>query len=293
MKTLARTGIIQIILSGVCFGFLGIFGKFAYEKGVTPGELLSLRFLLGGGLTFLIPLYSRKYSVRLGLKPILACFGLGVFGYAVFSSCYFNALQGLSASLTVLLLYTYPLIVSAGAWILFGERIPKSRWAALPLVMVGLILLVWGDLQVEKQGALIFGIGAAVVYSAYILASSRLLQGVPALTASAYIQLSAGVVLAILHFKSADRVIDLISGYWYLFLAISLICSVFAMSLFLAGLQKLKNWEASILSTAEPVTAIFLAAIFLGEKLSAAQSMGAILVLGAFVMISLPKDLSQ
>lgn len=288
MKTIAQTGIIQILLSGFCFGFLGIFGKTAYEQGITPGELLSLRFLVGGLILLLFLFFTNRSSLLAPGRQLFAFAGLGVGGYAVFSSCYFTALQGLSASLTVLLLYTYPIIVSVGAWILFGEKIPKNRWLAIPLVCVGLLLLVWGEFQVENRVSLLYGIGSAVFYSAYILASSRLLKGVSPWVAVTYIQLFAGVALALLHFRNSERMIDLVINNWVVIISMALICSVIAMSLFLSGLQKLKNWEASILSTAEPITGIFLAAVLLGERLVASQWIGALAVIIAFIQISLP-----
>jgi drug/metabolite transporter (DMT)-like permease len=61
-----------------------------------------------------------------------------------------------------------------------------------------------------------------------------------------------------------------------------------AMMLFLAGLQKLKSWEVSILSTTEPLTGVLLAVCLLGEKLRLAQMLGAIAVLAALVWIARP-----
>lgn len=108
MKTSSRSlGITQVLLSGVCFGFLGVFGKEAYAHGFTPGELLSLRFLFGGGILAAYFMVSGPRRLLIGRSNTLRCLLLGSFGYAIFSSCYFEALRGLSASLTVLLLYTY------------------------------------------------------------------------------------------------------------------------------------------------------------------------------------------
>jgi len=61
------------------------------------------------------------------------------------------------------------------------------------------------------------------------------------------------------------------------------------MTLFLAGLQKLRNWEVSVLSTAEPVTGIALAFLFLNESMSIQQLVGGTLVLSAFVALSWPR----
>jgi drug/metabolite transporter (DMT)-like permease len=61
---------------------------------------------------------------------------------------------------------------------------------------------------------------------------------------------------------------------------------VMAMSLFLAGLQKLKNSEVSLLSTAEPITGVALATVFWGESLAAAQWLGAALVIGGMLLVA-------
>lgn len=46
MKSVRTLGIIQLLSSGFFFGFLGLFGKQAYEKGLTPYEFLALRYLV-------------------------------------------------------------------------------------------------------------------------------------------------------------------------------------------------------------------------------------------------------
>jgi drug/metabolite transporter (DMT)-like permease len=75
---------------------------------------------------------------------------------------------------------------------------------------------------------------------------------------------------------------------WLPLLGLAIVCSIGAMSFFLAGLQKLKGWEASILGTAEPMTSILIAFCLLNERLSLTQFCGAGLVLVAFIFVSLP-----
>src|SRR5206468_9760353 len=110
-------------------------GKSLYANGVTPGELLSLRYLLAAAVLWPVLWLRYPREWRLGLRDAAACAALGIAGYALFSSCFFLALRGLSASLAVLLLYTYPVLVSAAAWALWGERIPRRKWPAVPLAM--------------------------------------------------------------------------------------------------------------------------------------------------------------
>jgi drug/metabolite transporter (DMT)-like permease len=290
IKSERKTGIVQILLSGLCFGFLGVLGKAAYANGLAPGELLSLRFAFGGLILLLFLGVTRPAALKLKAREILSCAVLGVFGYAVFSSCFFQALKGLSASLTVLLLYTYPLMVAAGAWLCFGEKIAKSRWLALPLAMTGLVLLIWGDFKVLDPNALLFGFASAFFYSVYILASSRWLKHTDSLAAVTYILLFAGLALSLVHWRDPRRFVTVVTDNWPVLLGVALIGSVFAMTLFLAGLKRLKNWEVSVLSTSEPVTGILLAVALLGESFTLLQSAGAFAVLGAFVLVAYPKN---
>lgn len=66
------------------------------------------------------------------------------------------------------------------------------------------------------------------------------------------------------------------------------------MSFFLSALQKLSSFEVSILSTAEPVTGIVLAMLFLGEKMQPLQVLGASMILGAmFLAAKVPKQIPE
>jgi DME family drug/metabolite transporter len=281
-------GIFEILLSGVFFGFLGVLGKSFYSSGGTPGELLSLRFLFSGTLLWTFWLAREPRALLIGRRAVFRCGILGVFGYAIFSSCFFQALTGLSASLTVLLLYLYPVIVAVGAWGLFGEKIRRERLAALPIALAGLLALVWGDFEISRQSALLFGIGSAVFYALYILASSRWLVGVNPLVSVTYIQTAAGGVLAAIYLRDATHVVALMQKTWLILALVAVVSSLLAMSLFLAGLQKLKSWEASVLSLAEPLTGVIAAMVLLGDRLSGLQMVGAAAVIAALVFVSWP-----
>jgi drug/metabolite transporter (DMT)-like permease len=227
-----------------------------------------------------------RRALHLNSKTVATCALLGTTGYAVFSSCFFHALKGLSASLTVLLLYTYPLIVTMGAWLLFNEKINRQKIFALPLVLIGLALLIWGDVKVYEPSAIAFGLAAAFFYALYILASSHFLKDVNPLAAVAYIQIFAGFALSAFHLHNPSRNLEILMNAWPLLLGAGLICSTAAMGLFLAGLKKLKNWEVSVLSTSEPISNITLAIIFLSESFSMTQALGAFGILGAFVLVA-------
>lgn len=281
-----NTGFIQIILSGVCFGSLGYFGKMAYIVHIAPGELLALRYSLSALMMAFIILITNPSSLKLTRFQLISSLLLGIFGYALFSSLFFMALTGLSASLTVLLLYTYPIMVAILSRFFLKELLGKVGLFALAIATIGIIGLVWGEWSMSDPKFLAMGIGAAFFYSIYIMFSRKYLNNVPAMPSSFYVQLGAGVILSLINFNSTARVAEILSAHALLIISMAFICSLLAMTLFLAGLSKITSSEASILSTTEPLFGVLIAAFFLGEKLSFIQFVGGIFIISAMILLT-------
>lgn len=281
-----NTGFIQIILSGVCFGSLGYFGKMAYAAHIAPGELLALRYSLSAIMMAIIILLTNPKSLKLSRFQLISSLLLGIYGYALFSSLFFMALTGLSASLTVLLLYTYPIMVAILSRFFLRELLGKVGLFALIIATVGIIGLVWGEWSMSDPKFLAMGIGAAFFYSIYIMFSRKYLNDVPAMPSSFYVQLGAGVILSVINFNSTSRVAEILSMNSLLIFSMAFICSLLAMTLFLAGLSKITSSEASILSTTEPLFGVLIAALFLGESLTPIQLLGGVFIIAAMILLT-------
>jgi drug/metabolite transporter (DMT)-like permease len=284
--TQKQVGYFQVILSGVFFGLLGTFGKIAYQKNILPGELLGLRFLTSAIIFGLLLSIFKKESFKMSLNESFISLALGIFGYAVFSSCYFFALQGVSASLTVLLLYTYPIVVTIGARIFFKEHIGFKGIIALIISTVGMIALAWGEWDISGSSFIFYGLASSFFYAIYILISRKTLDRVNFLGSSFYVQLGAGLVLCSIHFKSLDRPIEILTQNSCLVIGMAIICSLFPLTLFLAGLQKLSAPETSILSTTEALFGVLIASLYLKERMSLLQILGGLLVIIGAVLIA-------
>ena len=291
--TSRQIGFIQIILSGMCFGALGFFGKSAFQLNITPGELLALRYSLSAILMGIAILITNPKTSILTRFQLISSLLLGICGYALFSSFFFIALTGLSASLTVLLLYTYPVMVAVLSQFILKEHLGKKGVMALALASIGMMGLVWGELAISEPRFLLFGVGAAFFYSLYIMYSRKYLSDVPAMPSSFYVQLGAGGILSLINFQDFDRPVSIIYNHPTLIIGMAIICSFMAMTLFLAGLRRITSSEASILSTTEPLFGVLIAALFLKEKLSFIQISGGVLILIAMILLALSKEKKQ
>jgi drug/metabolite transporter (DMT)-like permease len=113
------------------------------------------------------------------------------------------------------------------------------------------------------------------------------LRETPALPSSFYVQLGAGAVLSTIHFSpNPARAGQILSEHFFFMTGMAILCSLLAMSLFLAGLKKITSTEASILSTSEPISGVLIAALLLHETISPVQIAGGTLILGGMVLTS-------
>jgi drug/metabolite transporter (DMT)-like permease len=289
MSRVPSPGTLMCLASAAAFGAMGIFGKLAYGEGATVGTLLAVRFVLAAAAFWtLIVVLGGTQQIRT-MHPRELRAGLALGGcYAAQAGLYFAALQRLDASLLSLLLYTFPAIVAVTAVVIGRERMDARRLAALVLALSGLALVVSG----AAAGALdplgtALGLGAAVVYSAYILVS----EGVAARTRphllSALVCTGAAVPLVLGSAVLGQlRLGEVTAAGWGWLASIALVSTVVAISLFLAGLPRVGPTTAAILATVEPLVTVVLAFLVFGEVLSGVQLAGGGLVLCAVLVLN-------
>lgn len=277
-------GFIFVVLAGIGFGFLGIFGRLAFQSGLSVGELLTFRFTLAGLLMWIGLFVFKREQIKLSLKQILISFGLGIFGYAVFSTLYFKSIEGISVPLAALLLFTFPIFVNLAAHFILKQRMSKKQFVSLIIACVGLGILLWGPLIVNSLTAVIYALLAAVTYAIYVIVSGEVQKDVPPFASSLYVITSAAVALFLFHQPDFSKVSALSSQQIWIIIGIALVSTIGPLTLFLAGLQRLPSSKASIVVMIEPVVAAIAAWVLLNEQLTPIQMAGSALVLLALFL---------
>ena len=283
------SGTLLCLGSGTAFGAMAVFGKLAYADGATVGTLLAVRFALAAGLFWaLVFAGGAAHELRaVSRRDVGLGLGLGACGYAAQAGTYFAALQRIDASLVSLLLYTFPSIVAVGAVALGRERVDARRIAALGLASGGLVLVVAS----ARTGALdplgtALALGAAVVYSGYILISQGIAGRLSPTLLSALVCSGAAASLTVGSALLGQlRLGELSASGWLWLACIAVVSTVTAISLFFAGLRRAGPTTASILATVEPLVTVVLAFLIFGETLGAAQLAGGALVLTAVLVL--------
>jgi drug/metabolite transporter (DMT)-like permease len=290
MPAVNSSGTLLCLASATAFGAMAVLGKLAYDDGATVGTLLAVRFLLAAALFWMLVLASgaARELRALGARDVGTGLALGACGYAIQAGCYFAALERIDASLLSLLLYTFPAMVAVAAFALGRERLDRRRFAALVLASGGLALVVAGAGAgtLDPLGAGL-GLGAAVVYSTYILVSEGIVARMGPRVLSALVCTGAAATLTVGAAALGEfRPGELTVAGWGWLACLAVISTVAAVSLFFAGLRRAGPTTASILSTAEPVVTVLLAFLVFGELLGVIQLLGGALVLGGVLVLA-------
>jgi drug/metabolite transporter (DMT)-like permease len=287
------------LLSAVCFGTMGVFGKLAYDAGVSPEALLLLRFTVAAALLAALLVLRPGLRSRSSLpapsgaraltrRPVLTALGLGALGYATPSTFYFSALTRIDASLVALVLYTYPALVALAAAVLGRDRLTPARTAALVVASCGtlLVLLGAGGLGFDPIGVAL-AMAAAVTYTVYVLLADTAVHQLPPVVLTAWVMTGAALALAVRAVLTGGADLHVGPSGWFWITCMAVVSTVVGMLVFFAGLRRTGPSTASILSTFEPVTTTTLAALVLHEFLTPLQLLGALLVLSSAALVQL------
>ncbi len=277
----AVRGRVYALGAGTCYGTLGIFSKLFYEHGGTNFMLLVLRFC-GGWALFAAIMLARRPGWPPWRDALLAMI-LGA-GQLAATFCMFVGFEHASPGLVVVLFYIYPLLVTVAARVVFGEQLGRLRAAILGFGVIGIILTAGVPKSATVVG-IACGLSAGVFATVYILGSrhvmSRSLDPVQ-YTTLAYTGSAAGMLIAYLIHGGSS-----LSPPAMTYAALVVIASTVVPALLLySAIRMIGAGPAARLATMEPLTAVVLSFLVLGESLSVEQIAGTGLVLVSVVLLA-------
>ena len=209
---------------------------------------------------------------------------------ALNNGLFFTSLQHTSVAVGLLTHYLAPMLVAvAFAPIFLGEKLTMRDLCITLIGLVGLGVVLWPELSNSELGiGAIFGALSALFFAAGVVINRKLSNyQVSGLTGVVYQNFLPTVLMSPFFFQSL-RDGAFTSGDWWGVLIFGLLSLSLGFGLFWTGLQKVhKAAHASILSYGEPIGAIILAAIVIGEPVTIYVVVGGALIIGAGVAIVL------
>lgn len=282
---LGRRPLLTAALGAACIASSGVLVRLSEATPVTVAIFRCLYALpVLGAITF----YEQKRHGPLSARARNLGWIAGFF-FTVDLILWHNAIDAVGAGLATVLGNMQVLLVGFVAWLVLKERPHASLFAAIPVMLAGVVLIsgVIGQDAYGKDPALgvILGLGTSVAYAVFILV---LRQGSSDLARIAgplfHATLSSTLFSALfgLVTGSADWGPEWPGHGWLVVLALT--AQVLGWLLISSSLPRLPAAVTSVVLLLQPVGAMVLAAVVVSERPSLAQLAGAVAILGGVVI---------
>ena len=287
-----RTGIALTIVAATGFSFKAILVKLAYPYGVDAVTLLALRMAFALPAFLWVGYSASKNAPALTRRDWLAVAALGVLGYYGASILDFLGLKYISAGLERLILFTYPTLTLLFGVVLHGRGITRREGLALALCYAGITAAFAHDLQLagDTTAVLIGGgfvFASSVSYALYLSGSAGLIVRLGAARFTALAMLVSTAATGG-HFLATQPLAALVQPWpvYALGAAMGLFSTVLPVFAQSAAIRRIGSGQAALVGMVGPLLTIVFAWLLLGEGFSAAQMIGAALVIAGIAAVS-------
>ncbi len=284
-------GAVMVIAAGACWGMTGTVRALIAPVEASSLTVGSARVFASGSILFLYSFFFRRKSVfqqGWNFKGILlSAFGLTAYQFAFFPAVLLTgvgigSLVGLGAA---------PIMAGFSGFLFFKEKLTYRWYIATCLAIVGCVLLVApggsGNLAHANLLGIFLALCAGMSYACQGIGLRIIGPRDPIETVSWINMLSGVMALPCLIMGDISWLITA-SGILCVFM-LSVVSTILPSVLFTKGILNLTLGKAYTLSLSEPLTAWFLSAVFLGERLSPAGFIGISLLLLGIIILTFEK----
>lgn len=288
VRLLASHPRLTALFGALSITFSGIFYRYA-EVSADTGTFF--RAFYGLPILLVAAYLERRHVGTMSRRNV----GLALVAGILFGAdllFWHRTIDVVGAGLAIVLGNLQVVVVAVGAWLLFGERPPNRTIVALPIILSGVVLIagvIGGELAYGADPPLgvLFGVLTALTYGGYLIIMRRIggrlfAQPVALGTASTTaLALVVGLTLGTVN----------LVPYWpaHLWLVLLGVTAQSLGYLFIAiSLPRLPSVVTSIILLAQPMLAIFLSMLLLGETPSVWQLAGVALVIGGIALATVP-----
>jgi len=289
--------VIYALVAAILFGINASTTKVIISSGITPEQVVFFRSLSAGLIALAWVLVTSPKSMKVPVRLIPRLLLLGVVGVGMLQWTYSQAVYYLPIGIALLIEYTAVLWVPIIALLIFKEKVGKQIWLGAALVLLGLAVVsnIW-DSDLNLLG-IFFGFAAAASLTTHFLTGERVQRYLPTNVTMAYGMSIATIFflplanLGTLNTEILASSIDLggnLAGtqvpLWVGLVVMGVFGSFAPMALIYLALRNLSATLVGVVATAETVLAALFALLWLGETISATQSLGGIVVIAGILL---------
>ncbi len=268
-----------MILSMVIFGSVGIVVNYI---PMSSPMIAALRALIGALVMAVVMILRRKAISRTAIMHNLGWLLLsGVCLSANWILLFMSYDYTGSVALSTVCYYMAPVIIMLLSPLVLREKLTGLRVMCIITAVAGVVLLSGLTLGTKGQlTGILLALGAAALYAAVVLIN-KVMKKIPAQeTTFCQLFIAAVITLPYALFVRQDAIV-LTAQSLIPMLILGVVHTGLAYMLFFGAASKLPAQTTALLSYLDPVLAVVLSAVILGQGLGTYQIVGAALILGA------------
>ena len=283
-----RKDVIAKILMTAAMFIFGTLAPFVRNISISSGELALYRAVMAAATVgiFLI-LTKQKISLRsLKKESLLLLLSGAAMGFNWI--LLFEAYKYTTVSAATLSYYFAPVIVIVISPMLFRERMSGKGIVCFAASCIGLVMI--SGAAVGGKSDLIgitFGLGAATLYATVMLLN-KFIKGVTGLYRTFIQFISAiAVLLPYVALTSGFTVGNLNGRGVGALLLVGLVHTGLAYCMYFTAIKELPGQDVALLSYTDPLVAVLVSVVWLGEVMTVPQVIGGALILGSTLLSEL------
>ncbi|MDF2465956.1 MAG: protein of unknown function transrane [Ramlibacter sp.] len=293
-RALSGTAFATLLLIALMMGANHVAARIAFNNGVDVATAVVFRSLVTAVVIIaLLVLQGARVRFTARHKQMLPVIGLLI---GVQSLCLYSAVARLPVALALLAFNTYPIWTAFWARVVYRQRPERAMLVAMPVILVGLALAldVFGaasGLGASAQWARIgagvaFALAAAGTFGLALVFTQHEAGDVDGRVRTATTMTIAGLVaLATVGIQGGFHLPTAAPGWWGLAILTFLYGTAF--TIMFTVLPRLGVVGNSAIMNVEPVFALVLGWLILGQSIAPVQVVGALIVVGAVMVLGM------
>ncbi len=274
---------IKIIIAMLIWGTIGVFVR---EINLSSVAIAFLRAIIGSILLLIIGIFKHERLYENNLKknlPILILSGaiMGINWILLFQGYKYTTISNATLSY-----YLAPVFIAVLSAFILKESLSAKRIVCIFIALIGLFLILQTGEKSNNQSynhvlGILYGASGAVLY-AIVVILNKYIKGISVFTITLVQLFTAGIIL--LPFVIGENILVLVSvdmKSWIIMILIGIMHTGFAYLLYFSAIKEVEGQSIAILSYIDPIFAVLISSVFIGEPMGYLQIIGGVLILGS------------
>lgn len=289
-RRITLNGIFYACVSSMSFGFSPLFSLGLIAAGLSNFDVLSYRWGVAAVVLIIYSIFKKKtlhFNSFDEAWKILLLSVLRAITSVTLLIGYANISSGIASTIN----FMYPIIVTICMVLFFGERKSMLDYIAILASIFGVYLLASGDSIVAHEGNTKLGLTCSLIsafsFAAYyIVMKQTKADKIEVVKFTTWIMMLSAIFFIVCAFAFDGKLTIVYDGRsWLNILGLGLWATMVSNITGVKAIRRIGPTQTSVLGALQPVTAVILGVLFLGEHLYMRSVIGIAIILIAVSII--------